>query len=171
MNLFNKIFNSTKSGASVSVETIPGTIYSPVAGIAITLSEINDGVFSEGILGKGCGIRPSSETICAPFDGTVVQIADTKHAIGITSLDGIELLIHVGVDTVSMNGKGFHVHVSLNDHVKCGQKLLTFSKKEIEAAGFQDTVAVIVTNSDEYQNIDLCASDTINYTEKLMTVK
>lgn len=171
MSLFKKLFSGTQNDMPVSMETLPGKVYAPAAGTVITLSEIGDGVFSEGVLGRGCGIRPSEETIYAPFDGTVAQIAETRHAIGLVSSDGIELLIHVGMDTVSMNGKGFQVHVSCGDQVKCGQKLLTFSKKEIAAAGYPDVTAVIITNSDEFPNIQFCPAGPIQPFEELMTVK
>ena len=171
MSLLKNLFKTTKDTPAFAVETVPGTIYAPIAGNAVSLSEINNGVFSEGILGQGCGIQPSAETIYAPFDGTIVQIADTKHAIGIMSPDNIELLIHVGIDTVSINGKGFHVHVATGEHVKCGQKLLTFSQKEIKAAGFRSTVSIIVTNPDEHQTIKLCSTGPINHAEPLLIVR
>lgn len=171
MSFFKKLFGGTANDASISVETVPGKIYAPVAGTAMTLSEIGDGVFSEGVLGQGCGIKPSEETVYAPFDGTIVQVAETRHAVGITSPDGIELLIHVGMDTVAMNGTGFQVHVSCGDQVKCGQKLLNFSKKEIAAAGCPDVIAVIVTNSDQYSNIEFHPAGSIEHLEELMSVK
>ena len=87
------------------------------------------------------------------------------------SPDNIELLIHVGIDTVSINGKGFHVHVATGEHVKCGQKLLTFSQKEIKAAGFRSTVSIIVTNPDEHQTIKLCSTGPINHAEQLLIVR
>lgn len=170
MNFLKKLLNNKEESAP-AMAAEPGTVYAPLSGTAITLAEIGDGVFSEGILGPGCGIRPAEETVYAPFDGTVIQVADTKHAIGIASKDGIELLIHVGLDTVAMKGKGFQVYVSCGDHVSRGQKLLKFSKKEIAAAGYFDTTAVLVTNSDEYSSVEMCTVGEVSPSDKLLTVK
>ncbi len=168
---FLKLFNCSETKTSPNIHTEPGTVYSPISGTVITLAEIGDGVFSEGLLGPGCGVRSTDEYVYAPFDGTIVQIADTKHAIGISSVDGIELLIHVGIDTVGMNGKGFTIYVSDGERVKCGQKLLKFCKKDIEAASCSDTVVVLVTNSDRYSSVETCAAGVVNSFDKLMTVK
>ncbi len=154
MGFLNKVFGG-KQETAPAIETEKNVVYAPLEGTVIALSEINDGVFSEGVLGQGCGIQPDSETVTAPFHGTITQVADTKHAIGLLSEDGVEVLIHVGLDTVSMNGKGFTVHVKMGERVQCGQKLLTFSKKDIAEAGFSDTTAVLVTNTDDYESVML----------------
>jgi glucose-specific phosphotransferase system IIA component len=129
------------------------TIYMPVIGKLISLEAIADGVFSAGILGKGAGIEPEDGMVYAPFDGKIVQIADTKHAIGLESENGVELLIHVGMDTVEMNGKGFDLLVHEGDSVTQGQKLMSFSMDAIQEAGYRTTIAVIVTNSDQFESI------------------
>ena len=170
MSFFKKLLNHVEENKTTIV-TEPGTIYSPLSGTAITLAEIGDGIFSEGVLGLGCGIKPDEEIVYAPFDGTIIQVADTKHAIGISSADGIELLIHVGLDTVAMKGNGFHVYVSCGDHVTCGQKLLKFSKKEIAAAGYPDTTAVLVTNSSDFAAVEMCTTGIVHSLDKLMTIK
>lgn len=131
------------------------SVYLPVTGKVIPLSEIGDGVFSEGILGKGAGVIPAEETVYAPFDGEVILIADTKHAIGLKSVQGVELIIHVGMDTVEMNGKGFSQQVKVGDSVKCGEPIMTFSLEEIKKSGYSPTTAVIVTNSDKFKTIDV----------------
>ena len=125
------------------------------------MEEIPDPVFSEGILGKGCGLEPAEETVCAPFNGTVTQVIDTKHAVGVTSKDGLELLIHVGMDTVAMNGEGFTCLVKEGDTVKLGQKLMTFSMETIKAAGHPATTAVVVTNADDFADIQVLAQGEI----------
>ena len=137
--------------------TEPLTVYAPFGGNAIALEEIPDPVFSQGILGQGCGMEPAEETVCAPFNGTVTQVIDTKHAVGITSKDGLELLIHVGMDTVDMKGEGFTCHVKEGDSVKLGQKLITFSREAIKAAGHPTTTAVVVTNADDFAGIQVLA--------------
>lgn len=171
MGFFKKLFGNAEAEIVASVETEKNTIYAPLNGTSITLEEIGDGVFSSGVLGQGCGIHPSSQTVVAPFDGKIIQVADTKHAVGIESTDGIEVLIHVGLDTVAMNGKGFTVHVACGEQVKCGQKLLTFDKAAIAAAGYPDVTAVLITNSDNYSNIQLSKTGPVSSTEKLMTVE
>ena len=125
------------------------------------MEEIPDPVFSEGILGKGCGLEPAEETVCAPFNGTVTQVIDTKHAVGVTSKDGLELLIHVGMDTVAMNGEGFTCLVKEGDTVKLGQKLMTFSMEAIKTAGHPATTAVVVTNADDFADIQVLAQGEI----------
>ena len=149
----------------------PLTVYAPFSGNAIALEEIPDPVFSEGILGKGCGLEPGEETVCAPFNGTVTQVIDTKHAVGVTSKDGVELLIHVGMDTVAMNGEGFTCLVKEGDAVKMGQKLMTFSMEAIKAAGHPVTTAVVVTNADDFADIQVLAKGQVAQGEPLLKAK
>lgn len=152
MGLFNKLFSKEKETA-IEVATEENTMYLPIEGEVIPLEKIGDGVFSEGILGPGCGINPKEETVYAPVNGTITTLADTKHAIGIMSDDGVEVLIHVGMDTVDMNGTGFVVLVSLDQKVKCGQPILKFSMDKIKAAGHPTTTAFVVTNADDFAEI------------------
>lgn len=167
-NLFGDARKETDSN---NVETEKNTVYAPLRGNVIPLKEIGDGVFSEGVLGQGCGIEPDSETVTAPFNGTITQVADTKHAVGLESTDGVEVLIHVGMDTVSMNGKGFTVYVKTGDKIQCGQKLMSFSKKAIAEAGFKDTAAVIITNTDDYSSVELLKTGAVTANEKLIQIK
>lgn len=146
------------------------TTIAPVSGEAITLESIADGVFSEGVLGMGCGIKPAEEKIVAPFTGTIVQVAETKHAIGIMGDNGVELLIHVGIDTVSMEGDGFHVEVKEGDHVEKGQLLMNFERKKIAAAKHPDTVVVIVTNSDDFSKVQLIKAGMVNTSDELLQI-
>ena len=111
-----------------------------------------DEAFASGVLGEGVGITPEEEEIYAPFDGTVTTLAESKHAIGLTGPGGMELLIHVGVDTVMMNGDGFEPRVKEGDKVTCGQPLMHFDRKKIKAAGHPDVVVVLMTNSDDLTN-------------------
>lgn len=112
-----------------------------------------DETFSAGILGQGLAIHPDDPTVYAPFDGTVIQTVDSKHAVGLRSADGMEVLIHVGIDTVDMNGQGFTLHCKEGDTVKRGQRLLTFDPAAIQAAGHPTVTVVVVTNSDDYQAV------------------
>lgn len=143
----------------------------PISGNVIPLSEIGDGVFSEEVLGKGFGIRPENERIYAPFDGVVEMVADTKHAIGLKSNDGIELLIHVGIDTVDMNGDGFDIKVKQGKKIKTGELLGMFDRKQIAAAGHPDTTAVIVTNTADYEEITILQTGNKETGSRIMCCK
>lgn len=164
MGLFRKILG----GKTVREELEPHTIYSPVGGRVLSLAEIGDGVFSEGVLGPGCGIVPEGETVRAPFHGTVIQVADTRHAVGLASEDGMEVLIHVGIDTVDMKGEGFQVYVKEGQKVNKGDTLLSFSKKAVSAAGHPDTTVVILTNAGEEGKLSVCAEGAADAGAKLM---
>ncbi|MCD8353584.1 MAG: PTS glucose transporter subunit IIA [Clostridiales bacterium] len=170
MGFFKNLFGGAKEEAPAIVAE-KNTVYSPLKGTVIPLAEIADGVFSEGILGQGCGIRPDCSVVTSPVDGTISQVADTKHAVGVTSQDGLEILIHVGLDTVAMNGKGFTPLVKEGDKVKCGQKLLSFDRKAIAAAGHPDVTAVLITNSDDYTAVELVKTGVVEATEKILTVR
>lgn len=131
----------------------PGTVYAPVSGSAIPSEEIPDETFAAGVLGRGVGIHPTEGFVVAPFNGEISSVTDTKHAVGIQSPDGIELLIHVGVDTVAMQGNGFQCFVQEGQQVRAGDKLIAFDRQKIKQAGHPDCVAVLVTNSDDYDNL------------------
>lgn len=122
-------------------------IYSPIQGELIALKDVNDEVFSGGIMGAGAAIIPENGEIRAPFDGTVVSIFQTKHAIGLISKQGVELLIHIGLDTVNLNGQFFDIKVTESDEVKKGDILGMFDLAAIQKAGYDVTTPIIVTNS------------------------
>ena len=130
-----------------------GVIGQPVKGSVIPYTEIKDPTFAEGVLGQGVGIEPEDEAVYAPMDGEISSVADSKHAVGITGPGDMELLIHVGVDTVSMNGDGFDTVVAEGDKVKKGQLLMKFDRAKIKAAGHPETVVVLLTNSDDYDDV------------------
>ena len=139
---------------SVSViRTKNGTVLQPVKGTVIAREDIPDDTFASGVLGDGVGIQPTDEVVVAPFDGTISSVAESKHAVGIEAND-MELLIHVGVDPVNMNGDGFTCLVNEGDTVKAGQPLIRFSREKIKAAGYSDTVAVLLTNSDDLEDVE-----------------
>lgn len=133
--------------------TEPLTIYAPVEGTVISREDIKDSTFAEGILGDGVGIEPEEGLVVAPFDGTISSLVDTKHAVGITSKDGMEVVVHVGVDTVKMKGEGFETCVKEGDVVKAGQDLIVFDQEKIKEAGYESTVVVLVINSTDYKEI------------------
>ena len=134
------------------IECSAGTILQPIRGKVIPLEEIPDDTFASGILGMGVGICPEDDTAIAPFDGTVINITDTRHGIALES-GGMEVLIHIGIDTVKMKGEGFTCLVQEGDTVKAGQPLIRFSREKIHAAGFSDITAVTLTNSDDLEDV------------------
>ena len=105
------------------------------------------------------GIRPAGGFAAAPFDGEISSVAETRHAVGVTSPDGMEVLIHVGVDTVAMNGDGFQCFVQEGQKVKAGEPLIAFDRDKIAAAGHPDVVVVLVTNSDDYESVSIQTGD------------
>ena len=130
-----------------------GTVLQPVKGNVIPYDQIPDDTFASGVLGEGVGVQPTDELVVAPFDGEISSVAESKHAVGISAND-MELLIHVGVDTVNMNGDGFTCLVKEGDQVKAGQPLIRFDRAKIKAAGYSDTVAVLLTNSDDLEGVE-----------------
>lgn len=150
MGLFDKFVKKEEG-----IEAEPGKIYAPIKGKYIAVQDIPDPVFSSGAVGKGCGIEPTEEKVYAPVTGTASMVADTKHGIGITTKEGAEFLIHVGIDTVDMQGKGFDVKIKQGDSVKAGQLLMTFSMDAIRAAGHPVCTAFLLTNPDEYEDFEI----------------
>ena len=129
-----------------------GKVLQPTKGKVIARDAIPDETFAAGILGDGVGIEPEEECVAAPFDGVVTSVAESKHAIGLEA-NGMEVLIHVGVNTVNMAGDGFKPLVAEGDTVKAGQKILTFDRAKIKAAGYSDVVVVLLTNSDDLEGV------------------
>ena len=131
----------------------PLIIGAAAKGNAILMADIPDPAFSQGFVGKCCGIEPEDGKVFAPVDGTISQVADSLHAVGIES-DGIELLIHCGVDTVDMKGQGFTVAVKLGQQVKKGDALLTMDLETVKEAGHPATIITAVTNSDDLGGVE-----------------
>ncbi|MES1035693.1 beta-glucoside-specific PTS transporter subunit IIABC [Bacillus pumilus] len=134
-------------------QTSPFEVQAPMSGKVIPLSEVNDSVFSSEMMGKGVAILPDKGVVQAPFSGKVVTVTPTKHAIGLVSDDGIELLIHVGIDTVSLNGQFFDVLVKEGDEIKTGDHLLLFDIEGIQSNHLDVVTPIIVTNSTQYLDV------------------
>lgn len=155
---------------SNSADNEEKALFAPVKGLVIPREEIPDSTFASGVLGDGIGIEPEVGEVVAPFDGEISSVTETRHAIGITGPDDMEVLIHVGVDTVKMNGDGFELHVSEGDKVKAGQKLITFDISKIKAAGYPATTAVLLTNSEDYPDFKILKTGQTEIMEKLFTI-
>lgn len=145
-------------------------VFSPIDGKVISLDKVNDGVFSEGMLGKGIAIEPSIGRAVSPINGVVSTVFETKHAIGLTSDDGIEILIHIGIDTVKLNGEHFNTHVKSGDKVKVGDILVEFDIEKIKEAGYPIVTPVIITNTYSYENIEILVDGSVKEEEKLLSI-
>jgi len=126
------------------------SIKQPIKGEVISLAEVSDDVFSKKILGEGIAINPSEGNLYAPCDGEIVMLFDTKHTLALIAENGAEVLFHIGIDTVQLNGKHFDPKVKVGDRVKTGDLLMKFNLKEIKAAGYDTVIPIIITNSDQY---------------------
>lgn len=145
-------------------------VSAPMNGKIISLAELKDDAFAQGALGKGVGIIPTDGKIVAPCDGTVTTLFPTLHAIGITADSGVEVLIHIGIDTVQMEGKGFHAHIKQGDKITRGQHLLDVDLKAIEAAGFSTQTPVIITNSADLLDIIETDKKEVKALDEMITV-
>lgn len=163
----NKTENKTSSNL-VSVDTI----YSPVKGKIIKLENVLDEAFSSGALGKGIAIEPSEDgKVFAPFDGVIETAFPTKHAIGLTSDKGVELLIHIGMDTVKLGGNHFISHIEEGQKIKKGDLLMEFDAEKIKEAGYSVITPIVVTNSDNYGDIEATSVDSVNVGDILLNIK
>lgn len=135
----------------------PDTVYAPVSGVLVSIEEINDEIVSSKLLGEGYGILPVGDAIYAPADGRVVMTTVTNHAIGILTTTGAEVIIHIGLGTVAMNGKGFTSYVNQGDEVRAGTPLIGFDSAAIKDAGFEDVVTVVVSNTPQVGHIEHAA--------------
>ena len=147
------------------------TIISPIVGQAVALENVNDPVFSSGAMGQGIAVKPSEGVVYAPADAEVTIAFATGHAFGLKTANGAEILIHVGIDTVSMNGDGFEQKVAQGDKVKAGDVLGTFDSAKIAAAGLDDTTMVIVTNTADYASVTPVANGAVAKGDAIIEVK
>lgn len=142
-------------------------VYSPLNGRVIPLSQVDDPVFSEGMMGPGVGIEPEEGSLYAPADGEITVAFPTGHAVALKTADGMEVLIHIGIDTVKLNGDGFQIHVAEGDKVKTGDLLVSFDIPKITSAGYPTTTMVLVSNADEAGTMTEPASGTVHVKDRL----
>ena len=145
-------------------------LYSVLEGNAIRLSQVDDATFASEVLGKGIAVIPSKGEVVAPCDATVETVFDTKHAVGLSTEDGMELLIHIGINTVELNGKYYTSHVKNGDRVKKGQPLISFDICKIKDAGYDITTPLIVTNSDDYKDVKILLEGTVTPADKVLEI-
>ena len=159
-----------ETAEEVTVDGTAKKLYAPIQGTIVPRNEIPDDTFAAGVLGDGVGIDPEEGVVVTPFDGEISSVTDTKHAIGITGPADMEVLIHVGVDTVNMKGDGFELLVEEGQKVKAGQKLMTFDIAKIKAAGYSPVAAVLLTNSDDYPEFKVVKTGKTQRLEEVFTV-
>ena len=152
------MFDFLKKSKASAAASLP--LGAAAGGTLVPMCDIRDEVFSAGVLGFCCGIEPDEGRIYAPADGRITQIADTLHAIGM-EVRGVEILIHVGIDTVDMNGDGFVSLVKAEQNVKKGDLLMTMDLNKIRAAGHPSTVIMAVTNTDEFASVEETVSGAV----------
>ncbi|MFS9038637.1 sucrose-specific PTS transporter subunit IIBC [Streptococcus timonensis] len=148
-----------------------GVIQTPIVGDVVALSNVNDPVFSSGAMGQGIAVKPSQDVVYAPADAEVTIVFPTGHAYGLRTANGAEILIHVGIDTVSMNGEGFNQKVNQGDKVKAGDVLGTFDSAKIAVAGLDNTTMVIVTNTADFASVNPVASGSVAKGDAIIEVK
>ena len=146
-------------------------VSSPMQGECIPLEEVKDATFSQGILGKGTAVIPEKGEVRAPFDGRIDVMFETGHAVGMTSEDGVELLIHVGMDTVNLEGKYFHPKKASGDKVKKGEVILEFDKDEIVKAGYDITTPIIVSNTDKFKDVEADVTGPVKELDEILVIK
>ena len=159
------------SAGSAPVALQAETIAAPLKGEVVALENVNDPVFSSGAMGKGAAIKPSGNQVVAPFDGEVQIAFPTGHAYGLKSDKGAEVLIHIGIDTVSLDGKGFDAKVQANQRIKKGDVLATFDSSVITEAGLDDTTMVIVTNTADFEDVSSVATGSVAEGADFIAVK
>ena len=171
-NLANSVNDKTPKENSNSAGVLVETIYSPIKGKIVKLENVLDEAFSSGAVGKGIAIEPSEDgKVFAPFDGVIETAFPTKHAIGLTSDKGVELLIHIGMDTVKLDGKYFTSHIEEGQKIKKGDLLMEFDTEKIKEEGYSVITPIVITNFENYGAIEETSADSINAGDTLINIK
>ncbi len=145
-------------------------VVSPIDGKSKLLKDVNDEAFAGKMLGDGIAVVPSNGMLYAPVSGEVTMVFPTNHALGIKSEDGMEILIHIGIDTVELNGKGFTGLVKQGDFVKAGDELIEFDLDLVKASGYDSDVMVIITNTSDFSAINYIADENVNYGDNILEI-
>lgn len=147
------------------------TLYSHMNGTAVKLEDVEDEVFSQKILGEGAAVEPSEGKLYAPCDGKIDSVFDTKHAVNMVSDDGVEILLHIGIDTVKLGGQYFEAHVSDGQEVKKGDLLISFDMDKIKAAGYKVTTPLIIGNTDDFASVEPVAQNSVSAGDMILKIK
>lgn len=146
-------------------------IGSPVKGKAVPISQVSDPTFGEEILGKGVAIQPEEGKIYAPADGTIEMLFDTKHAVSMTTTEGVELLVHIGLDTVALKGEHFTAHKGNGDAVKKGDLLISVDLEAVKAAGYDVITPMVVCNTSDYQTVEAVTDTEVKPGDTVLILK
>lgn len=152
----------------MAVDAQDSSICAPATGKVVSLSEVKDPVFAQGMLGEGVAIRPEGNVAYAPVSGVVTAVVGSKHAVAISADSGAQVLLHVGVDTVCLKGRGFTTFVKKGDRVQAGEALIAFDQDVIRNSGLDDSVIVTVTNSDEMGRVEPACENAVAAGEPLL---
>lgn len=161
------MFNFFKKKAEAVVDY---SVKAPLTGKVVALTDVPDPVFAGLMLGKGIAIEPTSGEVVSPVNGTVTTIFPTGHAVGLTSDSGVEVLIHVGMDTVSLNGQGFTQHVKAGDNVTVGQQLVTVDLEAVKAAGYPIVTPIVITNTGNFTDVTITQASSVTSGDDLLTI-
>ncbi len=164
------MFGSLKEKLGFGKKAAGEVLGAPVEGKAVALSQVSDPTFGQEILGKGMAVIPTVGRAVAPVDGTVDMVFDTKHAVSMTSDSGIEILIHIGLDTVSLGGAPFTTHVEAGQKVKAGDLLVEFDIDAIKAAGLETITPMIICNTPDYAEITADVDKDVKVLDKVLTL-
>ena len=169
----DKIEEKSQTEGAENTETNGKTItlYSHMNGTAVKLEDVEDEVFSQKILGEGAAVEPSEGKLYAPCDGKIDSVFDTKHAVNMVSDDGVEILLHIGIDTVKLGGQYFEAHVSDGQEVKKGDLLISFDMDKIKAAGYKVTTPLIIGNTDDYASVEPVAQNSVSAGDMILKIK
>lgn len=169
----DKIEEKPQTEGAENTETNGKTItfYSHMNGTAVKLEDVEDEVFSQKILGEGAAVEPSEGKLYAPCDGKIDSVFDTKHAVNMVSDDGVEILLHIGIDTVKLGGQYFEAHVSDGQEVKKGDLLISFDMDKIKAAGYKVTTPLIIGNTDDFASVEPVAQNSVSAGDMILKIK
>jgi PTS system glucose-specific IIA component len=166
--MLKKLFGMGKEQEKIKEETV----YSPIDGQVVALGDVPDPVFSQKMMGDGIAVSPENGYIVSPVEGEIIQLFHTKHAVGIRSLSGLEFLLHIGLDTVELNGEGFEAHVKEGDKVKVGDPLITFDLELISEKAPSAITPIVITNGDLVESIEPYGeSNAVKGETKLLRIK
>lgn len=157
--MFGKLF-----GGSIKV-------LAPLSGEVTPVTRVNDPTFSEEMLGKGAAVKPDGGRVVSPVNGTVTQMFETGHAVSLTSEEGVEVLIHVGLDTVKLKGRHFTARAKTGEKVKAGDLLMEFDREAIAAGGFDTVTVIVICNSDDFKKVEMVSAEAVKELDDLIIIK
>ena len=166
MGFFSKLFGNTEKAPAFD----GNKLYAPMNGKCVSITEVPDPTFAEGLLGNGVAILPTDGKVCSPVDGIVETMFDTGHAVCLKSTTGVEILIHVGLETVGLNGAPFKIHCKDGDTVKKGQLLIEADLAAIQAAGLPTITPMLVCNTDDYPTMDIVVGEDVTNSDVVISV-